>query len=127
MTREARVDARYDASGAAALARRGGAHPDLVERLLVVVPPGTVALGDDQAVAARSDGRVFAFATGMSSIVLRLGREPRIDLAVLGAAPWGTEGWWACSAWLTDLPTAAGLALLRAACAAAHAAAGEAR
>lgn len=119
------VDAEEDESAADALARRGGAHPDLVERLLLVVPDAAVPTEGEPAVTARPDGRVFAFASGMSSIVLHLGSDPPVDLDALEASPWGVPGWWACSAWLTDLPTETGLRLLREACAAAFAVAGR--
>jgi hypothetical protein len=128
MAREPGVDRRLDESARAALGRRGGAHPDLVERLHLVVPRGAAAAPGDTAVVTRSDGRVFAFASGTSTLVLRLGDSPAhdLDLEALGAEPWGDlPGWWACSAWLTDLPTPVGLALLREACSAAFAAAGD--
>ena len=117
MAHEPGVRAHEDGSAAAALALRGGAHPDVVERLWLVVPEGTVAAAGYFAVAARPGGRVFGFATGTSTIVLRLGSAPPVDLDALEAVPWGdVPGWWGCAAWLTDIPTPAGLELLRSAC-----------
>ena len=110
-----------DESAATALAGRGGAHPDVVERLHAVAPSGASGLGSDPSVVVHPNGRVFAFATGTDWLVLRLGAEPGVAVGAIQGVRWtaGDGSWWRCSAWLTDIPTREGLARLGSAMAAA--------
>jgi hypothetical protein len=93
-------------------------HPDLCERLdqLAVGKLGGGSIGLDGVPALVEGSVIYAVARGTSRIDLRIPSGPSLAEALEHggepAADFGT-GWICVDAWLTDLPSVKGAALLR--------------
>jgi hypothetical protein len=91
------------------------AHPDLCERFDEVAPGGRRVEVYGLPGRAGSGGVLYAVARGTSGILLRLPSGPARDAVLASGGAVASDigsDWVRADAWLTDVPSAAGLALL---------------
>ena len=118
--RNATLFARLRAAGepARSVFRLGGwelhAHPDLCERLDEVAVTGRRVELFGLPGRATSSGAIYAVAQGTGTILLRAPGDIREDILEHGGTPAADIGhdWVRADAWLSDVPRAAGSALL---------------